>query len=146
MILGYYSQYSQTCTNHKKAKISTVYLSVVEVLTMHYILIERYGGAHGLRNVGAFVAALYRPQTGCYEYVIAEAASLWESMTVNHPFIDGNKLIGFAVTDTFLRLNGYRISAPADKIWRYIDGLFSKGKFEFAELDKWLRKNTEEIS
>ena len=124
----------------------TVYLSTVEVLTMHYILIERYGGAHGLRDAGALEAALYRPRSGYYEDVIAEAASLWESLTVNHPFIDGNKRIGFAVTDTFLRLNGYRITAKPGMVWRFVDGLFAKGKFEFAELDKWLRKNTEELS
>jgi death-on-curing protein len=121
----------------------TVYLSTVEVLTMHYILIERYGGSHGLRDAGALEAALYRPRSGYYEDVIAEAASLWESLTVNHPFIDGNKRIGFAVTDTFLRLNGCRITAKPAKVWRFVDGLFAKGKFEFAELEKWLRKNTE---
>jgi death-on-curing protein len=123
----------------------TVYLSTVEVLTMHYVLIERYGGAHGLRDAGALESALYRPRSGYYDDVIAEAASLWESITVNHPFLDGNKRIGFAVTDTFLRLNGYRITAKSGKIWRFVDRLFAKGKFEFAELDKWLRKNTEAL-
>ncbi|MCI0482689.1 MAG: type II toxin-antitoxin system death-on-curing family toxin, partial [Candidatus Dadabacteria bacterium] len=82
---------------------------------MHYILIERYGGSHGLRDAGALDSALYRPQSGYYEDVIAEAAALWESITVNHPFIDGNKRIGFAVTDTFLRLNGIKITATPDK-------------------------------
>jgi death-on-curing protein len=124
----------------------TVYLSTIEVLTMHYILIERYGGSHGLRDAGALEAALYRPRSGYYEDVIAEAASLWESLTINHTFIDGNKRIGFAVTDTFLRLNGYRITARPGKIWRFMDGLFAKGKFEFAELDIWLRKNTEKAT
>lgn len=122
----------------------TVYLTTVEVLTMHYILIERYGGSHGLRDAGALDSALYRSQSGYYEDVIAEAAALWESITVNHPFIDGNKRIGFAVTDSFLRLNGYRITASPYKLWRFIDRLFAKGKFEFAALDPWLRKNTEE--
>ena len=124
----------------------TVYITTVEVLTMHYILVERYGGSHGLRDAGALDSALYRPQSGYYEDIIAEAAALWESMTVNHPFIDGNKRIGFAVTDTFLRVNGYRITAPPHKIWRFIDGLFTKGRFEFAALEPWLRKNTEEVS
>ncbi len=124
----------------------TLYLTAVEVLTMHYILIERYGGSHGLRDAGALDSALYRPQSGYYEDVIAEAAALWESMTINHPFIDGNKRVGFAVTDTFLRLNDINITATPDKIWKFIDRLLSKGKFEFAALDKWLRKNTEKAS
>lgn len=124
----------------------TVYLTEVEVLTMHYILIERYGGAHGLRDAGALDAALYRPQSGYYKDIIAEAAALWESMTINHPFVDGNKRIGFAVTDTFLRVNGYIITARPDDIWTFIVELLSKGKFEFAALEPWLRENTEEVS
>lgn len=111
---------------------------------MHYILIERFGGAHGLRDAGALDSALYRPQSGYYDDVIAEAAALWESMTVNHPFIDGNKRMGFAAADTFLRLNGYKITAPPGKTWRFIDGLFRNNRFEFSELGKWLRENAEE--
>lgn len=124
----------------------TVYLTTVEVLTMHYILIERFGGAHGLRDAGALDSALYRPQSGYYDDVIAEAAALWESLTVNHPFIDGNKRIGFAAADTFLRLNGYKITATPGKAWRFIDGLFRNNRFESSELGKWLRENTEEQS
>ncbi len=63
-------------------------------------------------------------------------------MTNNHAFIDGNKRIGFAVTDTFLRVNGYRITAPSDEIYGFIDGLLGGGKFEFRRLEPWLRKNT----
>ena len=111
---------------------------------MHYILIERFGGAHGFRDAGALDSALYRPRSGYYDDVIAEAAALWESLTVNHPFIDGNKRIGFAAADTFLRLNGYKITAPPGKTWRFIDGLFRNNRFESSELGKWLRENTEE--
>jgi death-on-curing protein len=123
----------------------TVYLTAVEVLTMHHVLIGLYGGSHGLRDAGALDSALYRPQSGYYEDIVAEAAALWESLTVNHPFIDGNKRIGFAAAYTFLRLNGHRITAPPERTWRFIDGLFRKNRFEFSELDKWLRQNTESI-
>ena len=54
--------------------------------------------------------------------------------------------IGFAVTDTFLRLNGIMITATPAKIWRFINGLFTKGKFEFAALEPWLRENTKRAS
>jgi len=113
---------------------------------MHHILIERYGGSHGLRDAGALDAALYRPQSGFYDDIIAEAAALWESMTNNHPFIDGNKRVGFAVTDTFLRANGYRIIAAPDVIWNFIDGSLTKGQFEYASLNSWLHKNTKALS
>lgn len=113
---------------------------------MHHVLIEHYGGSHGLRDAGALDAALYRPQSGFYDDIIAQAAALWESMTNNHPFIDGNKRVGFAVTDTFLRVNGYRIIEPPDVVWKFIDGLLTKGQFEYARLDPWLRENTKALS
>ena len=44
----------------------TEYLTVIEVLTIHKILIDKYGGIHGIRDMGALESALYRPQTGYY--------------------------------------------------------------------------------
>ncbi|MBV9397760.1 MAG: type II toxin-antitoxin system death-on-curing family toxin [Bryobacterales bacterium] len=79
------------------------YLTVAEVLAMHADQIERYGGSHGIRDPGLLEAALFRPQTGYYADLIEEAAALWESLSQNHPFIDGNKRTAFAATDTFSR-------------------------------------------
>jgi len=42
------------------------YITFIEVLTIHKILIDKYGGSHGLRDAGALEAALFRPQTGYY--------------------------------------------------------------------------------
>ncbi len=93
----------------------TDYLTVVDVLAIHGDQIERYGGSHGLRDPGLLEAALYRPQTGYYEDLIAQSAALWESLSQNHPFIDGNKRTSFASTYTFLRINGLELVAPPDK-------------------------------
>lgn len=56
----------------------TDYLTLAEVLAMHADLIARYGGSPGIRDLGLLEAALFRPQTGYYEDLIAEAAALWE--------------------------------------------------------------------
>jgi death-on-curing protein len=119
----------------------TEYLTVVEVLVIHADQIERFGGAHGLRDQGALEAALFRPQTGYYADLIEEAAALWESMAQNHPFIDGNKRTAFAVTYTFLAINGVRISADAEDTYAFIIGLHESGPFEFTRLAGWLRAN-----
>ena len=50
-----------------------------------------------------------RPQTGYYRDLIQEAAALWESLSQNHPFVDGNKRVAVTVTAAFLRANGYRL-------------------------------------
>jgi death-on-curing protein len=59
----------------------TDYLTVVEILAIHEDQIERFGGAAGVRDHGQLEAALFRPQTGYYPDLIAEAAALWESLS-----------------------------------------------------------------
>ena len=87
-------------------------------------------------------AALYRPQTGYYGDLIEEAAALWESLAQNHPFIDGNKRAAFAVTYTFLAINGARLTATADETFGFIAGLYRANDFTFDKLVQWLRANT----
>ncbi|TQL14972.1 death-on-curing protein [Zymomonas mobilis] len=87
-------------------------------------------------------AALFRPQTGYYNDLIQESAALWESLAQNHPFIDGNKRTAFAVTYTFLALNGVLISADAEMVYSFISELYRSNNFEFEILDQWLRLNT----
>jgi death-on-curing protein len=118
----------------------TDYLTLADVLAMHTVLIDRYGGASGVRDMGALEAALYRPQSGYYEDIIAEAAALMESLAINHPFVDGNKRVAFAAVDVFLRINGYRLLADGGAIYIVMLTLFEEGRFVFKELDAWLRK------
>lgn len=119
----------------------TDYLTLIEVLAIHADQIERYGGAEGVRDLGLLEAALFRPQTGYYADLIEEAAALWESLAQNHPFIDGNKRTAFAVTYTFLAINGARISADADETYAFISDLYAAGTFAFDRLTEWLRNN-----
>ncbi len=119
----------------------TDYLTVADVLAMHADQIERYGGSNGVRDFGALESALYRPQTGYYADLIAEATALWESLAQNHPFLDGNKRTAFAAAYTFLAINGLRITADADVAYAFINGLYERNAFEFEHLEAWLRIN-----
>lgn len=119
----------------------TDYLFVVEVLAIHEDQINRYGGSTGMRDRGLLEAALYRPQTGYYADLIEEAAALWESLAQNHPFIDGNKRTAFAITYTFLAINGGIITAEAEATHVFIMGLYEAGTFDFEHLAQWLRNN-----
>ena len=121
----------------------TDYLTVVEVLTIHSDQIERYGGDHGVRDPGLLEAALFRPQTGYYADLIEEAAALWESLSQNHPFIDGNKRTAFAVMYTFLAINGRRFTADAQETYDFVAGLYEQNRFTFDELVPWLREHVE---
>src|ERR1700688_3687927 len=95
----------------------TEYVTIADALFFHGQLIERYGGAPGVRDVGALESALHRPQTGYYDTLIHEAAALLESLIQNHPFVDGNKRVAFAVIDVFLRINGFTITASSATIY-----------------------------
>ena len=120
----------------------TDYLTIIEVLAIHHDQIERYGGAHGVRDFGLLEAALYRPQTGYYEDVIEEAAALWESLAMNHPFVDGNKRVAVAAMITFLAINGYAIKPDSREIYRFIIENLEGRSFSYDRLAAWLRENT----
>lgn len=118
------------------------YLTVADVLAIHADQIATYGGSEGLRDPGQLEAALFRPQSGYYADVMAEAAALWESLSQNHPFVDGNKRTAFAATYTFLVINDFELTADADAIWRFLEPLYADGGFAFEVLEAWLRANT----
>lgn len=118
------------------------YLTVVEVLAIHEDQIERFGGAKQLRDLGQLEAALFRPQTGYYPDLIAQAAALWESLSQNHAFVDGNKRTAFATMFTFLAINGVLLAADAEETWTFLSDLYEVSEFRFEALDAWLRRHT----
>ncbi|MBO6797030.1 type II toxin-antitoxin system death-on-curing family toxin [Maricaulis sp.] len=117
------------------------YLEVELVLEIHAAQIARFGGARGLRDPGQLEAALHRPQTGYYRDIIEEAAALWESLSQNNPFVDGNKRTAFAAMDIFLGLNGYELTADVETAITFILDLYETGTFSFEKLEPWLREH-----
>ena len=99
------------------------FLSRDEVLAIHRVLLQRFGGPEGVRDLGLLESALYRPRTGYYADLAEMGAALFESLIMNHPFVDGNKRVAFFATDVFLRLNGYRISVEASSAHQFLIGL-----------------------
>jgi death-on-curing protein len=119
----------------------TSYPSLGDVLSIHAKLIERFGGSHGLRDRGALESALARPQSGYYRDLIEEAAALWESLSQNHPFIDGNKRVAVTVTAAFLTVNGFHLYFADAEAFPFLLGLYEDGTFEFDKLNEWLRQH-----
>jgi death-on-curing protein len=123
-----------------------VYLNLPDAIEMHRLLIDEFGGSHGIREPGALESAMMRPQSGYYEDLIQEAAALMESLSMNHPFVDGNKRTAFAVTDAFLGMNGHFIVCDSLEAYKTFMDMFESGTFTFAYLDKWLRKHVKPLS
>ena len=115
-----------------------VYLTVGEVLQIHYQLIDNYGGTHGVRGKGLLESAVFRPQIGYYNSIAEEAAALMESLANNHPFLDGNKRIAFAAAHTFLLVNGYDLEVDLLGAYDFMMQSIARGGFRFAPILKWI--------
>lgn len=120
---------------------AVLHLSVEEVLTIHRRLVERFGGISGVRDAGLLESALYRPRTGYYRDLAETAAALFESLLMNHPFLDGNKRVAFFATDVFLRLNGWKLQVDADDAHRFLIELLESGNCDFDHLLPWIRQS-----
>jgi death-on-curing protein len=121
------------------------HLTVDEVLEIHRASIERFGGRTGTRDLGLLESALYRPRTGHYADLAEMAAALFESLLMNHPFVDGNKRTAFFATDVFLRLNGWKLAVKPGPTHAFLVGLLEKGRCDFAHLLPWIRRSLRRV-
>ena len=124
----------------------TRYLTLGEVIALHQAVIESSGGGAGLRDLAALQSALAQPRAtfggeDLHAGVPAKAAALAYSLSLNHPFIDGNKRVAHASMEVFLNLNGYPLTAPVDEQ----EELFLRvaaGNSSREELQTWLQLHT----
>jgi len=122
------------------------FLTLDEVLLIHSEMIRVFGGPAGIRDHGLIESALYRPRTGYYRDLVEMGAALFESMLMNHPFIDGNKRVAFFATDTFLRINGYKISVEPRSAHEQIIGMLETQTADKEHLETFLRQSTVKMS
>ncbi len=116
-----------------------------EALAIHAVLISQFGGPEGLRDPGLLESALFRPRTGYYADLAEMAAALFESLLMNHPFLDGNKRVAFFATDVFLRLNGYCLRVDPDEAHQFLIGLLEDRRCDYAHLLPWIRQALAEL-
>ena len=122
--------------------VDRLYLTLEDVLYLHEEQLRLYGGASGVRDQGLILSALLRPQTGYYNDLIEEAAALWESLAMNHGFVDGNERVAFASLVVFLEANGRGLTAEPDDVIVFIYRHLEAGTFRKDVLDTWLRSHT----
>ncbi|HVY52430.1 MAG TPA: type II toxin-antitoxin system death-on-curing family toxin [Devosia sp.] len=118
-----------------------IYLTLDDVLWIHHQQLNLYGGAAGVRDEGLILSALLRPQTGYYADVVEEAAALWESLAINHGFVDGNKRVAFACTILFLEANGFRPEGAEEEWIEFIYSNLEGGTFRKPILEDWLKRH-----
>lgn len=94
--------------------MSFLFLRKQEILQLHTLLIDKFGGSHGLRDEGALESALAAPENRVYYENAAFAvcaATYAYHLAQSHAFIDGNKRVAAAATELFVELNGQKLLA-----------------------------------
>lgn len=97
------------------------FLTLEDVMALHTESIRRFGGAHGVRDVGALESALAMPQATMFGDFLhptleEQAAAYLFHLVMNHPFLDGNKRTGLAAGLAFLGINDVRVEATNDEL------------------------------
>jgi death-on-curing protein len=84
-----------------------LFLDVDDVLEAHDLAIARFGGAGGVRDRGFLESAVMAAQSGYYSSLAELAAVYAYGITMNHPFVDGNKRAGLSAAGMFLNAHGF---------------------------------------
>ncbi len=121
--------------------MSVIYLSLEDLLTLAEDI-----GTPTVRDLGLLDAAAHRPQstlfgTDAYASIHEKAAVLLESLTRNHPLIDGNKRLGWLATFVFLGLNALDLDAPDDEAYDLVIGV-ATGQIDYTAAAKLLQQWT----
>lgn len=116
----------------------TIYPTLHEAVELHGRLIERFGGAPDIRDLGALESALVRPRSGYYERLSQQVGALMQSLAKNHAFVDGNKRVAFALTAIFLRMNDYRLAVTADDGEAFLVDRVIVAGADLEKIEKWI--------
>jgi death on curing protein len=126
---------------------AVIYPPLEAILEAHARLLERYGGAGGVRDPGGVEAALARgEQRRAYAdeepsvFTLA-AAVAYAFARIHHPFVDGNKRTAFYAAFATLRMNGWVLDA-AEREAAEIFEQVSAGNLDEATLVAWLERNS----
>jgi death-on-curing protein len=129
-------------------RIEPVWLLRAAVLAFHLRQLAEHGGGEGIRDEGLLDSALNRPLNKfAYEEpdLFDLAAAYAYGIATNHPFVDGNKRTAYVAALTFLRINGYRVEAPAPEKYETFIRL-AAGEMREEELAAWFRRSAIVVS
>jgi death-on-curing protein len=113
-----------------------------QVLKIHDAIIQKYGGATGIRDERYLESALARPFMGSgdfdyYPTPVHKAAALLESLVHNHPFVDGNKRTGYIVMRSLLNEFGLDIQETTEARFDFLHEV-AAGKMDFEQILEWI--------
>jgi death on curing protein len=118
-----------------------------DVLKIHKLLIDQFGGSHGVRDESSLNSAINRPfatfdQQELYPEPVDKAAAILESIVTNHPFIDGNKRTGYVLARLLLLKSGLDIKATQEEKYEMVIAA-SKGEWKYEKIRDWIAERCE---
>ena len=124
-------------------------INLENAIKIHEILIEEFGGTKGIRDIKLLESALSRPfqtfdKKELYPTTVKKAAALIESILVNHPFLDGNKRIGYVLIRLLLLEGDMDIIASQDDKYNFVISI-AKGDFSFEKITDWIDQNSKNL-
>ena len=113
-----------------------------DVLNIHNILIDKFGGSKGVRDQGSLESAINRPfasfdNQDLYPTPSDKAAAILESILINHPFVDGNKRTAYVLMRLILLDNGLDLVANQEDKYKMVISA-STGEIRFDDIKKWI--------
>ena len=113
-----------------------------DVLNIHKILIDKFGGSKGVRDQGSLESAINRPfasfdNQDLYPTPSDKAAAILESILINHPFVDGNKRTAYVLMRLILLDNGLDLVANQEDKYKMVISA-STGDIRFDDIKKWI--------
>ncbi|HUC87711.1 MAG TPA: type II toxin-antitoxin system death-on-curing family toxin [Candidatus Binatia bacterium] len=122
------------------------YITVEEILRLHFQLIEDYGGSHGVRDEGRLKSVVAAPKQTVfgeeqYSTIFDKAAVYLRNIIGDHPFSDGNKRTAVTVCGIFLMRNGVVIGADPKDLENFTIEVATR-HLSIKEIADWLEPNT----
>ena len=126
--------------------MSVEYLTLEEILRIHYQLIEDFGGSHGVRDDGRLKSVVDAPKQNIfgaeqYRSIFDKAAVYIRNIIGDHPFSDGNKRTAITVCAIFLVRNGYMLNATPKFLEDFTVNVATNG-LDIPDIANWLTANT----
>jgi death-on-curing protein len=127
-----------------------VFLKISQVLFIHDQMVKRFGGSHGIRDIGLIESAVARPQATfggkhLYSSLFDRAAALLQSLLKKHPFVDGNKRTALVSAGVFLKKNGYKLINNHKQEVEFAIRV-DNGNLTVEQISKWLKEHSVKIT
>lgn len=124
-------------------------IDIHEVIEIHRNLIKEFSGSDGVRDYNGLKSALDRPFSGFgdtefYPSLEEKASAVLESIIKNHPFVDGNKRIGYVIMRLILLDYKLDIDATQDEKYNFVIDIASS-TIGFHEIKDWIKKRLFQI-